>query len=53
MVCIYEIMHNNITTIREKLKQKNNLFNARKKRKTNKKITVKKNLCSLLKKYCN
>ena len=34
-------MHNNITTMHEELKQKNNLFNACKKCKINKRIVVK------------
>ena len=33
--------HNNITTMRKELKQKNDLFNARKKRKISKRIAVK------------
>ena len=41
IACVYEITHNNITTMHKELKQKNNLFNARKKHKTNKKIAVK------------
>ena len=41
IACAYEMAHSNITTMREKLKQKDDLLNARKKRKTSKRIAVK------------
>ena len=42
ITCVYEMAHNNITIMHKKLKQKNKIFNARKKRKKEKKIVVEK-----------
>ena len=37
---VYEMVYSNMTTMREELKQKDKLLNARKKRKTNQRIAV-------------
>ena len=42
IIYTYEMAHNNITTMREELKQKDDLLNAHKKCKTGKRIVIKK-----------